>query len=106
MMQTLTKRVTIYAGSALTFYTVLVAALTYFESMSSAASITSFPKALWYSVVVITTKTYGDLFPVTVYGRIIGMIFLALSLLFYCFVIAAIISGVISLKRRWKPRQG
>ncbi|MEQ8533360.1 MAG: ion channel [Imperialibacter sp.] len=100
------KRIAIYAGSALAFYTLLVAALTYFESMSSAASITSFSKALLYSIVVITTRTYGDLFPVTVYGRIIGMIFLVLSLVFYCFVIAAIISGVISLKRKWKPRQG
>jgi voltage-gated potassium channel len=95
------KRITIYAGSALALYTLLVEALTYFESMSSAANITSFSKALWYSVVVVTTRTYGDLFPVTIYGRIIGMTFLILSLVFYCFLIAAIISGVIRLKRRW-----
>jgi len=102
MPQTLRKRVTIYAGSALAIYTLLVVALTYFENMSSAANITTFPKALWYSIVVITTRTYGDLFPVTIYGRWIGMIFLLLSVVFYCFLIAAVISGFTHLKRRWK----
>ncbi|WP_416865452.1 MAG: potassium channel family protein [Imperialibacter sp.] len=106
MMQTLRKRVTIYAGSALTLYTVLVAALTYFESMSETANITSFSKSLWYSLVVITTRTYGDLFPVTVYGRWVGMVFLLLSVVFYCFLIAAAISLAINLKRKWRPGQG
>ncbi|WOK08802.1 potassium channel family protein [Imperialibacter roseus] len=105
MPQTLRKRITIYAGSALTFYTLLVAALTYFESMSSAANITSFPKALWYSIVVITTRMYGELFPITVYGRWIGMVFLLLGVVFYCFLIAAGISGLIHLRRRWKPEK-
>jgi voltage-gated potassium channel len=86
-------------------YTVLVAALTYFESMSETANITSFSKSLWYSIVVITTRTYGDRFPVTVYGRWIGMIFLLLSVVFYCFLIAIAISGFITLKRKWKLRQ-
>ena len=49
------------------------------ESASPDASITSLPRALWYSLVTMTTVGYGDLYPVTVWGRIIGFVFLLLS---------------------------
>jgi len=97
------KRLLFFAGIVLAAYTVLVGALTYFESMSDAANITSFPKGLWYSLVVITTRRYSDLFPVTVYGRMIGMFFLFASIVFYCVLVAAVVSSFINLKRRWKP---
>lgn len=52
---------------------VLIAAtiVTSVES-SAGSSITSFPDALWWSWVTVTTVGYGDMFPVTLAGRIIA----------------------------------
>ena len=45
-----------------------------FESKSPNANITTGGDALWWSVVTITTVGYGDFYPVTPGGRIIGFI--------------------------------
>ena len=42
-------------------------------------AIDTLPKALWYSLVTLTTVGYGDVYPVTLGGRIIGALFLLLS---------------------------
>ena len=38
------------------------------------SNITSFPDALWWSVVTVTTVGYGDRFPVTTVGRGIAFV--------------------------------
>jgi len=48
-------------------------AVYYAESFSPDANITSGQDAIWWSVVTITTVGYGDRYPVTWSGRIIGM---------------------------------
>lgn len=48
-------------------------AVYYAESFSPNANITSGQDAVWWSVVTITTVGYGDRYPVTWPGRIIGM---------------------------------
>ena len=58
----------------------LVLLLTLAEQQSSAASIKTGGDALWYSLVTLTTVGYGDLFPVTFWGKIIGGIFVLLSI--------------------------
>lgn len=44
-----------------------------FENKSPDANIKSGWDALWYAIVTITTVGYGDRYPVTVGGRIVGM---------------------------------
>ena len=44
------------------------------------SSITSFPDALWWSWVTVTTVGYGDMFPVTFAGRIIATLLMLVGI--------------------------
>lgn len=44
------------------------------ESMDGNANIKTASDALWWGVVTVTTVGYGDRFPVTGYGRIVGVL--------------------------------
>ncbi|MEJ8654378.1 potassium channel family protein [Streptomyces sp. MS1.AVA.3] len=48
------------------------------ESGTPRANITSYPRALWWSIETATTVGYGDFYPVTLWGRVIAS-FLMLS---------------------------
>ncbi|MHC2998375.1 potassium channel family protein [Microbacterium sp. HJ5] len=43
------------------------------ERLSTEANITTFGEAVWWSCVTITTTGYGDYFPVTIPGRLVGI---------------------------------
>ena len=55
-------------------------ALVHFESQSADSGIRSFGSALWYMVVTLTTVGYGDKYPLTPGGQVIGYIFVFGSL--------------------------
>jgi len=50
-----------------------------FESQSPDANITSAGDVLWWGVVTITTVGYGDQYPVTTGGRVVGVFVLAVG---------------------------
>lgn len=58
-----------------TIMMVLVAALSIYdvEHTAPVTAINSFGDALWWSIVTVTTVGYGDIAPVTAYGRVIGI---------------------------------
>lgn len=58
-------------GAALLIYVASLAILDQ-ERDYPGASINSFGKALWWSITTVTTVGYGDLYPVTVMGRVIA----------------------------------
>ncbi|MEU0697018.1 potassium channel family protein [Streptomyces niveus] len=61
-----------------------------FESSAPRATITSFPLALWWSVETATTVGYGDLYPVTVAGRVIAGIVMLVGISVFSIVTASL----------------
>lgn len=70
-------------GSYALFITILMAVIVitaasilvlYFESQSPNANITDGGDAVWWAIVTITTVGYGDRFPVTLGGRLTGVV--------------------------------
>lgn len=73
------KKKMLYGAAALAVYILLLLLLVAFESAAPETPITSLPLAVWYTLVTMTTVGYGDLYPVTAAGRIVGAVFLLLS---------------------------
>lgn len=61
-------------------YVLLLFLLVQVEKNAEGATIKSFGKALWYSLVTFTTVGYGDLAPVTPAGRLIASSFLLIGI--------------------------
>ncbi|MFC2016546.1 potassium channel family protein [Chloroflexota bacterium] len=59
------------------------------------ASIQSFPDALWWAVVTITTVGYGDMVPVSVAGRAVGFILMLGGIAFFSGVTANLASFLV-----------
>lgn len=58
------------------------------------ATITSFGDALWWAVVTIATVGYGDVFPVTIIGRISATLLMAGGIIIVGTVSAIVISAI------------
>jgi voltage-gated potassium channel len=80
-------------GGILVFL-LLIEALIRVESISSQSALHDYPNAIWYAFVTLTTVGYGDLYPTTTYGRIIGLIFVLLSMFFYALLIGGFASFI------------
>lgn len=59
-------------ATVIIFYLALSLLVFIVESGAEGASITSYPKALWYTLVTLSTVGYGDLYPVSGAGRVAG----------------------------------
>ena len=86
--------------------------LVWAESARPDALIDSLPKALWYSIVTMTTVGYGDLYPLTAAGRGIGALFLLVGVGLLALLIGLTVSLLtgrllprlrlwLSRRRRW-----
>lgn len=72
-------------------YLALLNLLTVAERSAPDASIQTFADAFWYSLVTLSTVGYGDLYPVTVPGKLLGAVLILLSLGFLAFLISYLI---------------
>ena len=73
------RKTALYLLIGLGGYLLLLGLLVWVERGEANATITTLPTALWYSLVTLTTVGYGDLYPVTSAGKVIGTLFLLLS---------------------------
>jgi voltage-gated potassium channel len=80
--------------SALIVLTVCSILVLQFESGASGANITTGGDALWWAIVTITTVGYGDKFPVTEGGRLVG-VFVMVSGVGIIGALASILSSVL-----------
>ncbi len=81
--------ITVFVGGILL---VLAASLMYFAERGAQPEVfSSIPAALWWGVATLTTVGYGDIFPVTVLGKILAAVMAILSI-----GIFALPTGIIS----------
>ena len=74
------------------------------EDGARGANLTSYPKALWWSVETATTVGYGDFFPVTWWGRVVGAVVMVVGITTYGMVTAALATWFVA--REQKRRNG
>lgn len=85
-------KIFLYTGSGLILYFILITLLIYFERIDNQSTIRNYFDAIWFSMVTVTTVGYGDYYPITTVGRLIGYIFIFLSIGIYGILIGQISS--------------
>lgn len=91
----------LWIGLALALYIHLFFVLLRVESGHERATIKTVGDAAWYVIVTLTTVGYGDTYPVTPLGRIIGAVFLLSSLGIIGLLIGMVSGWVREIQHKW-----
>lgn len=68
-------------------------AIYYAENPSQPEAFSSIPDSMWWSVITICTVGYGDIYPVTVIGKLIGGVLAVIGIGFFALPTGIISSG-------------
>lgn len=79
-------------------YSLLINWMLKLEQAAPDAKINTLQDGMWYAIATLTTVGYGDVYPVTYEGRMLGFVFLLSSLGVYGFIIGQIASIMSTLK--------
>jgi voltage-gated potassium channel len=82
------------------FYGVIIVLLHSIESDVPGSEMVSWQDGLWYVVATVTTVGYGDVYPITYTGRILGFVTMLSSLGVYGFIIGQIANFMSTLKEQ------
>ena len=83
-----------YIIIAIVSYVTIICLIGIVESSAPDGNIKSIPEAFWYAIVTLTTVGYGDFYPVTTLGKILGLIVIIGSIGVLGFVIGEITNKI------------
>jgi voltage-gated potassium channel len=70
--------------SSIAIILIIFTIMVYFaENDAQPQTFSSIPKTLWWAIVTLSTVGYGDMYPVTITGRIITTILTMIGIAFY-----------------------
>ncbi len=70
------------------------------ESNSPDTGINTYPKALWYTLVTLSTVGYGDIYPTTTLGKVAGSVTIICSVAFIGYAVGRLGEQVLDNNRR------
>ena len=83
-------------------YLFLVWLLVMVEKDSDQSALNNYSNAIWYSLVTLTTVGYGDIFPATIWGRYISLIFILTSIGIFGILIGQLTTLMTTIKENKK----
>lgn len=88
------------AGIIMFILLIICSSLVYFaEHDAQPQAFSSIPAALWWGIMTLTTVGYGDIYPITMTGKIIASFFAALGIGFFALPSAILASAMIEQSR-------
>ena len=70
------------------------------EHDAARANLRTYPQALWWSIETATTVGYGDFYPVTLGGRVIGAVVMVVGITTYGMVTAALATWFVGREQK------
>jgi voltage-gated potassium channel len=88
-------------------FTLLIAssAMYYLEHNAQPTKFSSIPASLWWGVITMTTTGYGDMYPITPWGRVFGGLILILGIGLFALPTGILASGFIEQIRQSKAKK-
>ncbi|WP_421765252.1 potassium channel family protein [Ekhidna sp.] len=83
-------------------YLILVVTLVEVERDSQQSNLNNYSNSVWYSLATLTTVGYGDLFPSTTYGRLIGYVLMITSIFIFGILIGQLTTLMTTIKENKK----
>ncbi|MEV7405252.1 potassium channel family protein [Streptomyces sp. NPDC091267] len=74
------------------------------EQHAPRATLTTYPRALWWSAETATTVGYGDFFPVTLWGRLVAVVVMGVGITTYGMVTAALATWFVGHEQNRRHR--
>jgi voltage-gated potassium channel len=82
---------------------IIASALMYFaENEAQPEKFSSIPASMWWAVATLTTVGYGDVYPVTIIGKLAGAVVAVLGIGFFALPTAIIGSGFVEAVQQRK----
>lgn len=84
-------------------FLIIISSLGYMaEKEAQPEAFGSIPEAMWWGIATLTTVGYGDLVPVTVFGKLLGAIGAVVGIVMYALPSAIVVSGFV---RAWEDER-